>query len=43
MKFCPNCGTKLKETNFGRLFCPNCGIVGDELPEDEEGERSYVG
>jgi len=43
LKNCPYCGTKLKETNFGRYYCPNHGIINgdEELPYDEV-KRSYI-
>ncbi len=40
MDNCYICGTKIKETNFGRKFCPNCGILDEE--EGEEGTPSYI-
>jgi len=42
MEHCPNCGTELKETNWGRYFCPNCGIINmDEEKSDKDPD--YVG
>jgi uncharacterized Zn finger protein (UPF0148 family) len=47
MANCPNCGTKLNETNFARLFCPNCGLVADDSIADKEDkaerDRGYIG
>ena len=39
---CPNCGTEMKKTNYGRYICPNCGIDNSNL-ESEEKEVSYIG
>ena len=43
---CPYCGTKLKDTNYGRKFCPNCGIIDENTNESEdeskEKNRGYI-
>ena len=40
---CPKCGTKLRETTWGRWFCPNCGIIEVEKPEENNEKKSYIG
>jgi len=42
MERCPICGTKLKETNWGRKFCPNCDDF-DENKESEVEDPEYIG
>jgi len=39
---CYICGTKLKETTYGRKFCSNCGIVEEESKSESE-EARYIG
>ena len=44
MKNCPFCGTKLSETNYGRMYCPNHGIIEEESEsKSEESNSSYIG
>ena len=40
---CPFCGTKLKETTWGRKFCPNHGIIEEEEKSESEDNPPYVG
>ena len=44
VKYCPFCGTPLKETNWKRLFCPNCGIIEEDKNNriEDDGETTYT-
>jgi len=42
-KRCPKCGTKLLETNYGRLHCPNHGIICMEEEKSKEEDPDYIG
>lgn len=39
---CPECGTKLNETTYGRKHCPNHGIIEEEKNFDSEELPSYI-
>ena len=43
MKYCPYCGTKLDETNWGRQHCPNHGIIEEEEKSESGETPSYLG
>ncbi len=43
MEYCPCCGTKLNETNYGQKYCPNHGIIYEEEKSESEETPSYVG
>ena len=43
MKYCPYCGTKLKETMMlDKSLCPNHGLIEEDKLEDSDSTPSYV-
>ena len=43
VKYCPDCGCPLTETNWGRKFCPVCGEIKDKEESTETNYSNYIG